>query len=178
MQTSFRLGRRQFYPWWFLSAIALAGAAFYLLPANKQTPELLISLLGSIAAFFHFLYAQHNTNTERFIVLFKEFNARFELLNDELNRIRNLPADKLQESRNLQSLCDYFNLCAEEYWYFKDGYIDEEVWLSWLRGMSYFAESEVIRSIWSWELQQGSYYGFSLSLLPTAASSFVQADPL
>ena len=169
MRTPFRLGRRQSYPWWFVGLIAVAGAVFYCLPAAKQTPELLLSLLGSIAAFFHFLYAQHNTNTERFVGLFKEFNARYDALNDDLNRIRELPADALKEPKDQQRLFDYFNLCAEEYLYFKAGYIDEDVWSSWLSGMGYFAANDAIRAIWGRELQQGSYYGFNLSLLPAAA---------
>lgn len=175
MSTPFRLGRRQSYQWWFAGTEAAAGLCFYLLPIVKQTPELLISLLGSIAAFFHFLYAQHSSNTERFVALFKEFNARYDALNDDLNRIRKLPATPLIESKDEQRLYDYFNLCAEEYLYFKGGYIDAEVWASWLRGMANFASSDVIRTIWSLELEQGSYYGFKLSLLPAAAEPIAQA---
>ena len=168
MPTPFRLGRRQSYQWWFAGTAAAAGLCFYLLPTERQTPELLISLLGSIAAFFHFLYGQHTSNTERFVALFKEFNTRFDALNDDLNRIRELPANVLKESRDEQRLYDYFNLCAEEYLYYKAGYIDDEVWSSWLRGMAYFASRDAIRTIWERELQQGSYYGFKLSLLPSS----------
>ncbi len=170
MTTPFRLGRRQSYQWWFAGTAAAAGLGFYLLPAEKQTPELLISLLGSIAAFFHFLYAQHKSNTDRFVALFKEFNSRFDTLNDDLNRIRELSPNTLLEPKDKQRLYDYFNLCAEEYLYFKSGYVDAEVWSSWLRGMAHFASSDAIRQIWDKELQQGSYYGFKLSLLPAAAS--------
>ncbi len=169
MTTPFRIGRRQSYQWWFAGTAAAAGLGFYLLPVEKQTPELLISLLGSIAAFFHFLYAQHSSNTERFVALFKDFNARYDAINDDLNRIRELPGTALMEAKDKQRLYDYFNLCAEEFLYFKGGYIDAEVWASWLRGMAYFASSDTIRTIWSRELEQGSYYGFKLSLLHAAA---------
>ena len=136
----------------------------------------MVSLLGSIAAFFHFLYAQHNTNTEKFVGLFKDFNARFDSLNENLNRIRALPPNALNEPKDEQFLYDYFNLCAEEYLYFRAGYIDQEVWESWLRGMSYFASNDAIHSIWARELQQGAYYGFKLSLLPAGAEPLVQAE--
>ena len=125
--------------------------------------------MGSIAAFFHFLYAQHKSNTDRFVALFKKFNSRFDTLNDDLNRIRELSPNTLLEPKDKQRLYDYFNLCAEEYLYFKSGYVDAEVWSSWLRGMAHFASSDAIRQIWDKELQQGSYYGFKLSLLPAAA---------
>ncbi|MBL8377737.1 MAG: hypothetical protein JNM79_07715 [Burkholderiales bacterium] len=94
---------------------------------------------------------------------------RFDTLNDVLNRIRNLPANALIEPKDKQRLYDYFNLCAEEYLYFRAGYIDAEVWTSWLCGMAHFASSDAVRSIWDQELQLGSYYGFTLSLMPAEA---------
>ena len=169
MTTPFRLGRRLSYQWWFAGITTAAGFGFYFLPIEKQTPELLISLLGSIAAFFHFLYAQHSANTERFVALFREFNARFDALNNDLNRIRNLPPTTFLDHSDRQLLFDYFNLCGEEYLYYRSGYLDNEVWSSWLRGMAYFASSEAIRNIWQKELEQGSYYNFNLSLLPISA---------
>jgi hypothetical protein len=149
-----------------MGLIFIVCIGFYYLPLTKRTPELLLSLVGSIAAFFHFLYVQHNSNTERFIKLFNEFNVRFDSLNDEINRIRSLPAGTLIDPQDHQRLYDYFNLCAEEYLYFKSGYIDKEVWSYWCLGMSYFAENEAIRVVWIRELEQGSYYGFTLALLP------------
>ena len=73
MRTPFTIRRRQSYPWWFGSAMLVAVTGFYLLPETRQTSELLPSLLGSIAAFIHFLYRQHNSNTDRFVALFNDF---------------------------------------------------------------------------------------------------------
>ena len=164
MSLSFQLSKKQSYPWLFVGTISVAGLWFYYyLPETKQTPALLFSLLGSIATLFHFLYTQHNLNTDRFIKLFNEFNARFDDLNDDLNRIRLLPVDVLLiDTKDQQYLYDYFNLCAEEYLYFKSGYIDKEVWIYWCLGMGYFASNEAIRFVWTRELKQGSYYGFTL----------------
>jgi hypothetical protein len=67
-----------------------------------------------------------------------------------------------------QLLYDYFNLCAEEYLYFKSGYVDAEVWQSWLRGMKLFASNPEIRRLWQEELESGSYYGFTLALIDEA----------
>jgi hypothetical protein len=166
MTVPFHLSKKQLFPWWFATVVFATGVGFYCLPGERQTAALLFSLLGSIATFFHFLYAQHNSNTDRFIKLFNEFNARFDKLNGDLNRIQMLPTGALTAFQDHQSLYDYFNLCAEEYLYFKAGYVDKEVWSSWLKGMSYFADNEAIRRIWTRELEQGSYYGFSLSLVP------------
>jgi len=59
-------------------------------------------------------------------------------------------------------LYDYFNLCAEEYLYYKSGYIDSNVWESWTQGMKIFTNDDEIKRLWVHEIQSGSYYGFSL----------------
>ena len=99
----------------------------------------------------------------------QDFNARYDVLNDQLNTILLSSKVPITEKQDLQTLYDYFNLCAEEYLYFKSGYIDQEVWKSWLAGMRYFAENSEVRRIWQRELDQGSYYGFGLKLLEIAA---------
>ncbi len=71
-------------------------------------------------------------------------------------------------AEDTQVLYDYFNLSAEEYLYFKSGYIDGEVWAAWLRGMKYFATRPAIRRVWAEELQSGSYYGFTLAIIDAA----------
>lgn len=169
MRSAFTLIRRNGYPWWFAAALAVALVAFWLLPTALQSKELLLSLVGGVAAFFHFLYSQHNHNTERFIELFREFNARYDTLNNKLNDLVLLRADEpIVKPEHLHTLYDYFNLCAEEYLYFRAGYIDSEVWRSWVRGMAYFAANSEIRRVWQRELEQGSYYGFNLKLLESA----------
>jgi hypothetical protein len=174
MHPPFSLRRRSAYPWWFGGLATAALVGFFLIPNQLQSAQLLLSIIGGIAAFFHFLYSQHNSNTDRFIKLFQEFNARFDKINDHLNRIYLSSTIPVSDERDLQALYDYFNLCAEEYLYFKSGYIDREVWNSWLAGMRYFAENPEIRRVWQREVRQGSYYGFTLKLLETAATP---ADP-
>lgn len=169
MHPPFSLRRRSSYPWWFALAFAIALAAFYLLPERNQSPQLLLSGIGGIAAFFHFLYSQHNTNTDRFIKLFQDFNSRYDRLNDQLNLIEKKREGPIVEELDIQTLYDYFNLCAEEYMYFKSGYIDKEVWSAWIKGMQYFANNPEILKIWQHELDHGSYYGFTLKLLENAA---------
>lgn len=169
MHRPFNLRRRTSYPWWFALAALVAIAAFYLLPSHFQSPQLLLTAIGTVAAFFHFLYTQHNNNTERFINLFRDFNARYDDLNDQLNVIATSKNGTIVEGERLQTLYDYFNLCAEEYLYYKGGYVDNEVWKAWLRGMRYYASNAEIRRIWQRELEQDSYYGFTLKLLDVVA---------
>lgn len=175
MRTPFNLRQRNYYPWLFLGLVVAANAiAFFLLPfilPAKISPELLLSITGSIAALVHFLYSQHNSNTERFIGLFRDFNARYDRLNNNLNALRLKDGSVLLTAEDKQLLYDYFNLCAEEYLYFRSGYIDTEVWQSWLQGMKLFALNAEIRRLWSEELHSGSYYGFSLALIDHTPTS-------
>lgn len=164
MQALFRVRRRSWYPWAFAATTLLATAGLYVWKREDISAELAISVIGSIAAFYHFLYGQHNANTDRFLILFREFNRRFDALNGELNFIRAKDSGEVFSPTERQCLYDYFNLCAEEYFYFRAGYVDKEVWDSWLQGMHYFAESKGIRRLWEDELKQGSYYGFALNL--------------
>ncbi|AYH44033.1 hypothetical protein [Azoarcus sp. DN11] len=168
MRTPFGLRQRNYYPWLFIGlAVAANAAAFSLLP-TRLSPELFLSVTGAVAALVHFLYSQHNHNTERFISLFRDFNAHYDRLNNRLNALLLRDGSLLLTIEDKQLLYDYFNLCAEEYLYFKSGYIDTEVWQSWLRGMKYFASNTEIRRLWCEELESGSYYGFSLALFDAA----------
>ncbi len=164
----FSLHRKRAYPWLFACCAVVALVAFPLLPTKAQSPELLLSLVGSIAAFVHFLYAQHNSNTERFIQLFREFNARYDKLNDRLNVIAQRTGEPIVDVTDFQHLYDYFNLCAEEHLFAEAGYIDRDVWASWRNGMKYFAAITEIRRVWARELEQGSYYGFTLAAIDAA----------
>jgi hypothetical protein len=54
-------------------------------------------------------------------------------------------------------LVEYFNLCAEEYLFFKEGYIHPEAWQSWCRGMVYYLQDDGIRGAWNEEMTSDSY---------------------
>jgi hypothetical protein len=67
----------------------------------------------------------------------------------------------------------YFNLCAEEFFYYSHGYIHPQAWTSWLKGMEELLRSPGILDIWRQEFKKGSYYGLEaqapFSLLPRRA---------
>lgn len=168
MRTPFRLGRHFLYPWVFALVAGLALSTLYFWQRDKLSAELSLSVVGGVAALFHFLYSQHNSHTDRFVALFRDFNARFDHLNNRLNRIATAPVSEVLGADDLQTLYDYFNLCAEEYLFYDTGYIDEAVWKAWLRGMAYFAGKSDIRRVWESELKQDSYYGFNLGLVDGA----------
>jgi hypothetical protein len=165
MRTHFRLGIRSRYPWIFVALASLANALVYFFAQTKAL-ELYLPVTVGIAGFTHFLYIQHHKNTQLFVNLFKEFNERYDHLNEQLNAIVENNSEELTVA-NIKVLFDYFNLCAEEYLFYKSGYIDKDVWRSWLAGMKYFAHKAAVRNLWESETKENSYYGFSLKLFDT-----------
>jgi len=161
----FKLAGRSGYPWIFLALVVVAnGVVFYSVSSPKNI-ELLVPVTGAVAAFVYFLYTQHLQETRLFAELFHEFNSRYDSLNERLNSIAYREQSSMLSFEDRQVLFDYFNLCAEEYLYFKSGYIDLEVWQSWVSGMRFFAKSPEVLRLWSEELRSSSYYGFTLALL-------------
>jgi hypothetical protein len=126
----------------------------------EHRPELLLPIIGAIATFGYFFYGQHLNETKLFKELFVEFNRRYDNLNDGLNRIVVGPkAGELSESER-ELVFSYFSLCAEEYFFYRAGYIDESVWESWCRGMKVFFGHPRIRDLWDADCRTDSYYGF------------------
>ena len=157
----FRLGNRRWYPALFVLLCAGFLSVAYLLGGQELKIEWVVSVLGGAGGLTTFLYAQHLQETRLFTELFQAFNERYNKLNQRLNAIAETAKIEIGPE-NRQILFDYFNLCAEEYLYFRAGYIDESVWQSWIRGMKVFADVPAMGKLWQLELEGGSYYGFSL----------------
>lgn len=164
MVPQFRLGKRNRYPWVFIALASLTITGIHSFFPEAKALELYLPATGGIAGFVYFLYSQHNQDTQLFITLFKDFNARYDNMNEKLNAIVDRESSELSRDDE-KVLFDYFNLCAEEYLFYKTGYIDRDVWCSWLVGMKYFVRNANIRSLWESELKTGSYYGFVIGLL-------------
>ena len=81
-----RLHNKRWYPFIFLLGSAAILAVWFNF-AKGHPPELLLSALAAVAGFFYFMYRQHLDETKLFKELFVEFNARYDRLNDGLNRI-------------------------------------------------------------------------------------------
>jgi hypothetical protein len=174
MLKHFHLGRRANFPAIFLVAVTLMYGIGYALWGDakgasifqpKSAFELFVAVIGISAAFTHFLYKQHHQDTEIFVNLFEKFNLRYDDLNEMLNAIVTRPVGSPLSTQQIDTLYDYFNLCAEEYLFYEAGYIDEKVWQAWVCGMKYFAKDTAILRLWEKEIAAGSYYKFELSLL-------------
>jgi len=125
-------------PWQALAAIE-AGVVSFALGAQKQQLE----------------------EIRLFKDLFETFNKRYDALNKELNRIYRQPADLPLGDDETDTLFNYFNLCAEEFFYFQEGFIHPEVWQAWKNGMKLFRGNPRIKKLWDDELGSDSYYGLN-----------------
>lgn len=99
--------------------------------------------------------------------LFTEFNQRYDKLNDSLVWIekeglslKDLNKEKYKLQR--QATIDFFNLCAEEFYWNQKGRVDPKVWKAWSSGMNYWVnEVSAIRELWESEIASNgklSYY--------------------
>jgi hypothetical protein len=102
---------------------------------------------------------QNLERTELFKKLFEQFNKRYDDMNDDMNRIYRDSESSLT-GPVIKTLYKYFNLCGEEYLYYRKGFIYEEVWRAWNNGMKFFLKNPRIKRLWDEELKDNdSYYG-------------------
>jgi hypothetical protein len=99
--------------------------------------------------------------------LFTEFNTRYSKLNEKLYFFveNNKNSEVLINKKDVATrddVIDYFNLCAEQYFWYKRGRLDENLWMSWNTGMNYWYKQECIKKLWKEEIKNKdgklSYY--------------------
>lgn len=112
--------------------------------------------------FIGYLNYQHNQD-RLFKDLFKEFNERYDRLNDSFEELTAYQEDVsvlVINKKHLRVVVDYLNLCAEEYFWFEKGRIDPQAWESWKAGMKTWADLPVVQIVFTSEMANwtSSYY--------------------
>lgn len=153
--------------WWIALVGALGSVALVMNMTNEGRVGLVGSVVASALAFCYFAQTQKLAEMSLFKELFTDFNRRYDLLNDRLVRIED--SVQAQDPANRAVIVDYFNLCAEEYLWFSEGYIHRDVWRSWCAGMLTHLEREPFRTAWDEESSTGSYYGLSVEAIRKGA---------
>lgn len=137
-----------------------------------------VKTVSLILGFVYFVQKQKTEDVKFFNKLFDEFNSRYDSYNETLNSIiddedksrgfnvYNVDdsVDICKTSHRMKVLNDYFNLCAEEYFYYKKDVIYKDVWQSWRSGMQYFYNNDTrIQNMWNkaFDVAGDSYYGFT-----------------
>jgi hypothetical protein len=153
-----------------IAGAAAAVAIWIIIRTGSSGREgLIASTLGSALGFCYFAQKQKLEELRLFKDLFTEFNRRYDAMNDSLAIIRD--GDR-NEAGSRATLVDYFNLCAEEYLFFDEGYIHPSAWRSWCRGMLYYLQEDQIRQVWDEEVTLDSYYGLTLAKISQGAAAF------
>ena len=160
-----KLHNRQNYPVIFVVGVVGVTALWFLL--EKAHPELLLSGIGAVGGFAYFLYRQHLDDTRFFKELFVDFNARYDKLGNDLNKIYSGPEDVSLSNEERDTIFKYFNLCAEEHLFHEEGYIKDKVWNTWRKGMAIYFRRPRIAALWKIEEKNDSYYGFQPPLSPS-----------
>ena len=155
--------------WWaaILAILAILGLAWS--GAFHGSWGAPITLVGAVISGVFFVQKQKLDELRLFRELFLDFNKRYDGLNDHLTSISD--AGSLADSQERQWVIDYFNLCAEEFWWYCAGYIPESVWGSWCRGMLFYLLREPFRGLWEGEVKTNSYYGLTIGRIEAGAAS-------
>lgn len=148
--------------WWLILVAAVGAIALVLVTSAQLEWQLLLGIVGSALSGIYFVQKQRLEEMHLFKQIFTEFNSRYDTLNQQLNAIAAQCDDKPLSPDELSTLNDYFNLCGEEFLFYRTGYLLPPVWQSWRNGILSFMRSARIRQHWKREQASGSYYGLEL----------------
>ena len=152
--------------WWI--AASFGGVAAYLafcFGGNYKVGLIGAAIAGALG-FCYFVQQQKLAETALFHQLFTAFNARYDSLNNKLAALLD-ERDLSQEQRGI--IVDYFNLCAEEYLFYQQGYIPKSVWRSWCKGMAWYLKRHPYKDVWNDEIASESFYGLTLEKIHAGA---------
>ncbi|MGG5578104.1 hypothetical protein ACPDHL_12290 [Myroides sp. C15-4] len=124
--------------------------------ASAITVALLTIYIGMIK--------QNYDDDKLFLELFNHFNSRYDTkLNKLFNDLR-LNDGKEINQKDILLIIDYFNLCSEEYLWYKNKRLPPEIWRAWEYGIIANINLRQVKKIFENENQnensRKSYYGF------------------
>lgn len=144
----------------------------------KSFGAIILALVASWLAYRHNKLTRELSNDNLQKQLFTEFNGRYDKLNDLLEYVKNFSEEDEQNFRESSDdrrfgeysklfikfkINDYFNLCAEEYYWFAKKRVDNLIWSSWKKGMNdIYYKSSIIREQWQEEIKNEGWKSFYL----------------
>lgn len=126
----------------------------------------LVTAAGGIVSFVFFVQKQQLDELRLFSELFQKFNKRYAAINEDMTRLVTVPDNSVLTKVEDDTLNVYFNLCGEEYLYYKNGYVDPVVWTTWKNWMKHLLETNSrIQAKWQKEESTDSYYGLTRKVI-------------
>jgi hypothetical protein len=153
--------------WWITSVVGVLLITLVLCVPVPEKGAVVVALVASLLSLIFFVQQQKLAEMSLFRQLATDFNARYDKINGTLENIAR--AGRLQSLEDGQTAVDYFNLCAEEYLFYSEGFIHPRVWRAWCMGMLQYLEREPFRSMWTTESATDSYYGLTIAEIKTGA---------
>jgi hypothetical protein len=149
--------RRNVWPW-FVGASVLLGVVYAIVPVSYRSSSVLLTAVGSLWALAFYLHGRHAEDARFVKELLTDFNQRYDNLGTDLQRAMRIHGafDVDAQLRFVK----YFNLCAEEWLFWRSGYIYDPVWRAWENGMKQYAPDPRVIALWKKECATDSYYGF------------------
>jgi hypothetical protein len=132
-------------------------------PRIPLTQSMQLGLMALVTTIFiGYLNYQHNQD-RLFKDLFREFNERYDKLNDTFEELTEYAPDvsvRDIKKEDIKLIVDYLNLCAEEFFWFEKGRIDAQAWESWKSGMKTWADVPIVQVVFNNEMANwtSSYY--------------------
>jgi len=151
------------HPWIVFALLtAVTVVVVPLAPAPYSGPEVMFAAIGGVWALAFYLQQRHAEDTRFLKELLTDCNARYNELNDRLQTA--VWSNSPFEDQARLAFIDYFNLCAEEWLFWRKGYIDRVVWDAWEAGMRQYSKDPRVAELWCVESNTKSYYGFELPM--------------
>ena len=142
--------------WWVVGLALMLSLTYFW--AEGTPSQVAIPAVATLLSLIYFLQKQKIEELRLFREIFAECNSRYDEMNENLNKIINCTTENLADAEK-EVLINYFNLCGEEYLYYKHGYIYPDVWRAWSNGIRFYLNDDRIKTFWICELESNSYYG-------------------
>lgn len=136
---------------------------FYSCISLTLITSFIIGIAGIIATVIFGNKKQQIKNDSMFKELFESFNKRYDNdFNDLLNELK-LNSEKELSTNEKQIIIGYFNLCSEEYLWYKKGRIPSDVWSAWKSGIKENLKISKVKDVFENEIRtpdgRNSFYG-------------------
>ena len=148
--------------WWMLGTVIAYLFAWFMV--NGTSIQAALPTIATLLSLIYFIQKQKLEELRLFREIFKMCNERYDDLNEKLAKICSAASTDQLDENEKGVLVDYFNLCGEEYFYFRHGFIYPDVWEAWRNGILWYLKNGRIRGFWHEELKSNSYYGIPKDL--------------
>jgi hypothetical protein len=145
--------------WWIALLVGGVLALLAFRFGGEQRAGLVGGSVAGALGFCYFVQQQKLAETHLFYQLFTSFNQRYDAFNGPLSEMADKGTGITSEQHSL--IVDYFNLCAEEFLFYQEGYIPRKVWRSWCRGMAWYLKRHPFKDVWNEEIKTESFYGLT-----------------